>query len=235
MRPEVTLHNTVSADGRIRWVGSSAEALGIHYALAARLEAEGILMGTETAFLLGGHETEEEGTRESPRPEAHRPPPGTEGLLREPRPLLVVPDRRGRLRNWRLLQREPWWRDVAALGCGSTPPSHREYLNRRQVPFLEAGQETLNLPLALELLAEQWRIRTLRVDAGGALNGALLRAGLVDRVSVHVAPRLEGGSPRPGLFDEPEGIPSPSPLPLRLESSEILPDGGVWLLYRTVR
>ncbi len=231
MRPEVTLHNTVSADGRIQWVGTSLEALGTHYALAARLEAEAILMGTETALLLGGHESAAEAARPLPRPKTRPLPPGTEPLVREPRPLLVVPDRRGRLRNWRLLQQEPWWQDVAALVCPSTPSEHREYLTRRQVPALEAGGESGDLPRALELLRESWGIRALRVDAGGVLNGALLRAGLVDRVSVHVAPRLQGGFPVPGLFQEPEGTDLP-PLSLRLESSEVLEDGGIWLLYR---
>ena len=35
--------------------------------------------------------------------------------------------------------------------------------------------------------------RNVRVDSGGALNGALLRAGLVDEVSLLVHPRIVGG------------------------------------------
>ena len=36
----------------------------------------------------------------------------------------------------------------------------------------------------------------MRVDSGGALNGALLRAGLVDEISLLVHPVLVGDAPR---------------------------------------
>ncbi len=62
----------------------------------------------------------------------------------------------------------------------------------------------------------------VRVDSGGALNGALLRAGLVHELSLLVHPVLVGEAPR--------WHGSPPPGPLTLEPLE----GGApdWLRYR---
>ena len=62
----------------------------------------------------------------------------------------------------------------------------------------------------------------VRVDSGGALNGALLRAGLVNELSLLVHPVLVGDAPRW------HGSPPPGPLALeRLEGGT--PD---WLRFR---
>ena len=107
--PRVTIYNLASLDGRVDRVADSPEAMLLYYELSYHWKADAILAGSETIFVLGGHE-EEEMAKEEPPPPRKEPPPGTEGLIYEPRPLLVVPDSRGRIHNWRLLQQEPWWR-----------------------------------------------------------------------------------------------------------------------------
>ncbi len=75
-------------------------------------------------------------------------------------------------------------------------------------PFVRQGVEIVAVPrrgghLDLGVVMDQLGARglqTLMVEGGGALNGALLRAGLVDRLMLFVAPLLFGGSDGQPLF-----------------------------------
>ncbi len=71
--------------------------------------------------------------------------------------------------------------------------------------------------------------------AGGGLNGALLRAGLVDEIQLIVLPAAIGGEGTPSLFDGPALADGESPTRLRLLSSHAETDGTLWLRYEVVR
>ena len=58
--------------------------------------------------------------------------------------------------------------------------------------YLLAGAHDLDLPLALAKIGERSGVRTLMLEGGGRINGGMLRAGLIDEVSVLVAPLVDG-------------------------------------------
>lgn len=87
----------------------------------------------------------------------------------------------------------------------------------------------MDLRLALQLLAEHRGLATIRTDSGGALNGALLAAGLVDRITVIIAPRIGRDPDAQTLIRLPAALAAPCPL--QLAESEVLDDGAVWLVY----
>jgi diaminohydroxyphosphoribosylaminopyrimidine deaminase/5-amino-6-(5-phosphoribosylamino)uracil reductase len=74
----------------------------------------------------------------------------------------------------------------------------------------QAGAEVIELPgtdgrvdlAALLRLLAQRGVNELHVEAGAALNGALLGAGLVDEWVAYVAPMVVGDTAR-GLFSQP--------------------------------
>jgi len=71
----------------------------------------------------------------------------------------------------------------------------------------------------------------VRVDSGGSLSGALLRAGLVHEVSVLLEPLLVGGvSPR-AFLRGPDPALSGGAVGLRLTAVERFDDDVVWLRY----
>ena len=70
---------------------------------------------------------------------------------------------------------------------------------------------------------------------GGRLNGALLRAGLVDEVNVEFLPALIGGTDTPSLYDSPRIGPDEQPAHLKLISCQVQAKGRVWLRYEVVR
>lgn len=132
---------------------------------------------------------------------------------------------------------DPAWAGWHALVLTShaAPESHLARLRERGIPYLVVGGEHVDLPRALDLLADRLGVRTVVCTGGGRLGGALLRHGLVDEVDLEVLPAVVGGRDTPGLFDAaPLG---PDELPTTLELLEAVPhgDGLLRLRYRVVR
>ncbi len=221
MLPRVILFNAVSADGR---VDHFVPDIGRFYSLASIWKEDAAIAGSET--LLASPDLPPE-SADLPPP----PPPAPD----DRRPLLVVADGRGRVTCWNALRTTPFWRDAVALACAATPRSHLECLRARRVGVIGTAGDRVDLKRALEILASDYGVRTVRVDSGGTLNGAFLRAGLVDEVSLLIHPVLVGGTSPGSMFRVPDPGPGAHPITLRLEHSEPLDGGLVWLRYAVVR
>ena len=103
-------------------------------------------------------------------------------------------------------------------------------LRDRGVSYLLAGKRELDASLALEKVAARFGVRTLMLEGGGKINGTLLRSGLIDEVSVIVAPVADGRIGTPTLFDvEGDKV---APMRLVLEKAEPRASGVLWLRYR---
>lgn len=227
MLPRVTIFNEVSVDGRVTLFSSDGMR---YYRTSFYWQVDAILMGSETAFHPEEQETEEHAVA-APKPSQEPTPPGWDVALYQPRPLLVIPDSRGRTHNWRSFQRQLWWRDMVALCSQTTPVAYLEYLHKRQVQYIVVGEDRVDLRAALEALCMRYNVRSILTDCGGALNGALLRAGLVDEISVLLNPSVVGGSGTPTLVDWPEQATAENIIPLTLAHVERFDDGVLWLRY----
>ena len=219
MLPKVILHNAVSVDGRMDWITPD---LGLFYELAGRWQEDATLAGCDT--LLQGLAEEPESTANDESKAV--------GNSNDDRPLLVVPDSRGRLRQWDRIRRWPYWRRGVVLCSRTTPQAHLQYLESESIDYILAGDDHVDLRTALEELSSRYGVRAVRVDAGGTLNGALLRAGLVDEVSVLVLNCLIGGStPRHTVFCAPDLTSADDVVNLRLAQMENVREDIVWLRY----
>jgi 2,5-diamino-6-(ribosylamino)-4(3H)-pyrimidinone 5'-phosphate reductase len=218
MLPHVTIFNEVSIDGRVTLFPGDIMR---YYRTSVRWQVDAILMGSETAFHPDEQEDEAEAVA-APKPPQGPPPPGWNVPLYQPRPLLVIPDSRGRIHNWRSFQRQPWWRHMIALCSQTTPVSYLEYLRKRHVEYIVAGEERVDLRSALAALYARYNVRSILTDCGGALNGALLRAGLVDEISVLLNPSVVSGSGKPTLVDWPEQATAETVVPLTLTGSRAM-------------
>ena len=112
-----------------------------------------------------------------------------------------------------------------------TPAEYLEHLDRRGIEHLTAGDRRVDLGLALRQLSAEFGVGSIRTDSGGALNGALLAAGLVDRIAVIIAPRIGSDPAAQTLITLPESV-ADAPV-LQLVESEVLDDGALWLVYVT--
>ena len=100
--------------------------------------------------------------------------------------------------------------------------------------YFFAGEREVDLARALEFLNQELGIKRLLIEGGGGSNGAFLRAGLVDELSLAIQPAVDGGSGAPSIFDtsgKGAGVPPPV-ASMTLESSQVLDGGAVWLRYR---
>ena len=226
MLPYVVIHNEMSLDARMDGLDVDMSRF---YTLAGTWREDCTLAGSET-LLVGMPEL-----ADPAEPIAPEPADGGSGAGGAPAhaPLLAVVDSRGRLPGLSRLRAQPYWRDVVALCSERTPATHLELLRATGVSAVVAGEEAVDLRRALEVLADVHGVQTVRVDAGGALIGALLRQGLVNEVSVVVEPRLVGGESHRWLVRAPDAGPA-DVVSLALRELERLDDGAIWLRYDVV-
>lgn len=226
MLPYVVVHNEMSLDARMDGLDVD---MGRFYTLAGTWHEDCTLVGSATILAampeLGS--ASEPVALEVGDASGH----GEAGGEREKdRPLLAAVDSRGRLPGLGQLRDQPYWRGVVALCAEHTPAAHLERLRADAVSTIVAGDERVDLRRALEELAVRHGVKTVRVDAGGALVGALLRERLVSEISVIVEPRLVGGESHRWLVRAPDAGPGDVVL-LELLGLERLDDGAIWLRY----
>jgi riboflavin biosynthesis pyrimidine reductase len=255
-RPKVVALNGASVDGRLavspgklllygdeRWQTLGGESdldvfawLRAHHVAGATLEGSG-------SFVPEGQE-----------PEPLPPFEGDSGVLYqdylpasrvsspELRGWFTVVDGRGRVR-WGHQDGadfgEEWagWYLLVLVGR-HTPPAYLAYLRREETPYLVAGEGQVDLGRALGKMRTKLGVACVLSTAGGRLNGALLRAGLIDEVNVEVLPALIGGHDTPSLYDSPALGPDEPLTALKLISCHAAATqagGRVWLRYEVVR
>ncbi|HWQ19726.1 MAG TPA: RibD family protein [Methanotrichaceae archaeon] len=223
MLPRVILHNALSVDGRYDWLKPD---LAQFYGQASRWKEDATLAGSDTMIAALG---------DMPADDLDVPAPQIEIDPEDKRALLIVPDSRGRIRCWNQVRKWPYWRDVVVLCSGSTPEDYLDYLQKVHVDHIIAGHGQVDLKAALEEINARYGIEMVRVDSGGALNGVLLRSGLVDEVSVMIEPCLVGGMTPCSIFRAPDLTSDEGSIPLRLIQMEKLKGEAVWLYYEVVK
>ena len=82
-----------------------------------------------------------------------------------------------------------------------TPADYLDGLREKGISYIVSGKEGIDLADGVEKLGEQFGIRTLLLEGGGHINGAFLRAGLIDEVSILLVPGIDGHSSVASVFD----------------------------------
>jgi len=225
MKPYVLCHMVASLDGRIwssRWRPSGTPAAKLFEPLHDQLAGDAWLIGRVTGSEFA------KGDSYPARTDAH-------------------------------FAREPWFarRDAAAYGIvldahgkiawnradiGGDPivvvlteqvsDAHLAGLRGDGVSYLFAGKDTLDLRLALETVNRELGVKRLLLEGGGVANGEFLRAGLVDEISLVIAPAIDGAKGGPHLYDSTDATAGPPPLRgMTLQQCQVLDGGAVWLRY----
>lgn len=124
--------------------------------------------------------------------------------------------------------------DDVPLICIVSEKASREYLEmlRKQgISWIAAGKKSIDLNVAMEILYERFHVERLALLGGGHINGGFLQTGLIDEVSLLVAPGIDGRKNGTSVFD---GIVEMEHLPIRLHLTglERLENDVIWLRYR---
>ena len=227
-RPRVICHMTTSIDGRI-----VVDAWPDQVAVAARREYEWVHATYEPDGWLCGRVTMEPFAG-ALRPEAEVAREHEGGAAREDfrapgdfQSFAFAVDSSGRL-AWKTNDIEG--DHVVALLTERVSDDYLAFLRDRGVSYLLAGARDIDFALALQKIGGRFGVRTLMLEGGGRINGAMLAAGLVDELSLLVAPVVDGRMGSPALFD----LKGDTAMPLRLvlESVERRADDLLWLRYR---
>ena len=227
-RPRVICHMLSSLDGRIVTDGwpLSAEGRKQYELVHATYEPDGWLCGRVTMQLhfASGARDEADVARQY-----HGPPREDFVAPGEHASFAFVLDPRGRL----------LWNSGDVAGdhlvtvlSERVSDAYLATLRGNGVSYILAGAGDVDLPLALDRIGARFGVRTLMLEGGGGINGSMLRAGLVDEISVLVAPVVDGRVGTATLFDV-DGA-SMAPRRLALESVEQRADDILWMRYRVV-
>lgn len=144
----------------------------------------------------------------------------------------AVVDGRGRIR-W--TYKGDANRRLLVIVSRATPAPYLAYLRSEDVSYLVAGNGPVDMGEALLTMKDQLGVTTIVSEAGGGLNGALLRSGLVDELHLMLLPSLVGGLGTPTIFD---GVPlqlGQLPTRLRLLDASVTTDGIISLHYEADR
>jgi riboflavin biosynthesis pyrimidine reductase len=113
------------------------------------------------------------------------------------------------------------------------PDSHLAGLRSDGVSYIFAGKTEIDLAMALETLNRELGIERIMLEGGGGANGALLRAGLIDELSLVICAVIDGSTGGPIVFHSGDHDLGPAPIEsMTLTSHEVLENGAIWLRYK---
>lgn len=113
-----------------------------------------------------------------------------------------------------------------------TPPAAASRLEKAGARVFIFGKEVIDLRRVMKSLYSEG-IRSLMVEGGGTLIAGMFRLGLVDELTIYIAPRLFGGANAPTMVDGAGFLPSTAPS-LQLVSVEKLDEAGGILIHYMV-
>ena len=106
------------------------------------------------------------------------------------------------------------------------------HLRAAGVSYLFCGGDQVEPKTALRKLGKVLGIRKLLLEGGGTLNGAWLKARLIDEISQVIVPIVDGAGGVAGFFDIPGPASRKAVASLRLIKQQKLAGGIQWNRYR---
>lgn len=225
-RPYVICHMVPSVDGRIVTRDWDLPRGGL-----AEYERTAQTFGAQ-AWIIGRVSMEPyAGKARVPKRKSREPIPRTDFIAtRDAGSYAIALDPTGKL-TWKSASIDE--EHVITVLTEQVSDDYLAFLQARGISYLFGGKKELNLARVLQKLAREFGIKKLLLEGGGKINGSFLAAGLIDELSVLLAPIADGGIGTPSLFDAREG--KGLALNLKLVSVEKLKGDMVWLRYKVKR
>jgi len=194
-RPRVVIHMAMTLDGKTATVErrptdwtSKADKRRL---IENRAAADAVMVGARTA--------ETDRTSLSVPDERLRRARVRRGL--PPHPLRVIVSGNCSFReNIRTFERQV--SPVLVFTSQRAPKSKLDWLARLpDVHVYVAGEWDVNVPLTLDILACDWKVKRLQCEGGATLNWSLLAAHAVDEIHLTLCPWVFGGATAPTLAE----------------------------------
>jgi riboflavin biosynthesis pyrimidine reductase len=114
-------------------------------------------------------------------------------------------------------------------------PEYLKYLETHDISYIATGKECIDLARAMEILRRKFGTKCVAVVGGGKINGGFLSAGLIDEVSVMIAPGIDGRTEQPALFEGIQDKAAFQPTTLELNGVSTFDNGVIWARYKVVK
>jgi riboflavin biosynthesis pyrimidine reductase len=121
---------------------------------------------------------------------------------------------------------------VIEILTGTTPDSFKAYLRERGVSYIIAGSDALDCRLAMEKLYQLFDIKKVAICGGGQVNWSFLQAGVVDELSLLLAPVTDGSSGSASVFSRFSSDSDTISVEFSLEQVQKIGDNGLHLIYK---
>jgi riboflavin biosynthesis pyrimidine reductase len=226
MKPHVICQMVSSVDGRLapsRWTtspdGSLSDWSAAYGAIHEKLDVDGWIVGRVTmAEMAKGKPHVPSGKLVVERP-SH--------FGSKAKPFAIALDAFGKLHFARA---DIDGDHVVVLLGHDVPESHLAELAGDGISYIVSDSKSIELADALDVLGRILGIRRLALEGGAGINGSFFAAGLVDELSVMIAPALDGRSDSSSIVDCQE-VGLAGKVQLSLVSCEQIGNGAVHLRY----
>ncbi len=233
-RPKVICHILQSIDGKIAgsFFGAPGVAAlaGAYARLGESFEADAVVYGTTTLDEIFTH-----GFR--PQLDGARVRGGSGDFVGtcDAKRYLIAIDPKGAL-GWTSPkpQGRPALADahIVEVLCEGVDEAYLAHLESLGISYIFAGAERLDLSCAMEKLARYFGIKRVLLQGGGLVDGSFAYEGLVDELSIVVAPVVDSSSDQPTSFETGDFLDGPiAPLAFKLKEAQRLEGDGLWLRY----
>lgn len=232
-RPYIVCHILSSIDGRISGNLFSApetmQAQPIYSRIRKEYDCDAVLNGTVTCAQIyaDGY--------------VNHLPKTAEHIIREDfavetelKKFAVCVDTEGTLRwSSNIVERGGQRSHVIEILTGKVSDDYIAYLRRLGISYIFAGENSLDIPLAMKKLKGLFGIDTLMITGGGVIDWSFLQSDMIDEVSLVVTPVVTGEKNAATVFDQSNFVSGGGAKSLKFSDVKKYDGGILWLKYIT--
>ncbi|MBY7142593.1 RibD family protein [Virgibacillus sp. NKC19-3] len=111
------------------------------------------------------------------------------------------------------------------------PNAYKDFLRKKKISYIIAGFDQIDYDVMLDKFYNRFHIKRMMVGGGGTLNWSMVQNGLVDEVSVILAPIANADPDGHRFFVAKEPYSSTKETAFELKSVEELEYGTLWICY----
>lgn len=226
IRPYIVCHLLSSIDGRIAGAAlRNVTVAGDYEDTGTKLEGD--------AWVCGRTTMQQHFAKDEPFVSALNRPAGPQPVhvARRTKSYAISVDTTGKLR-WSGADLDG--DHLICIVSERAPEDYLSMLRDSGISYIVAGESSVDLAKAVNVLGEEFGIRRLLLEGGDHINGAFLQADLVDEVSVLLVPGIDGRHDVPAVFDGVNPAHKVA-VPLKLKSVDRRERDTLWLRYEVVR
>ncbi len=149
----------------------------------------------------------------------------------------IIIDNKPHLTEQGVIYLSDWVNKLYLVTTNKSHPAHSLKKTRDNIHVIHAD-EKVELPALLQQLKQEFGIEKLTIQSGGTLNAQWIREGLIDHVSIVIAPCLIGGNDTQSLIGG-ESLHTEEDLKnikaLKLISCNVLNDSYIHVLYDVIQ